>query len=351
MTDTTVDTGAPPLPGVNFVIDIKPPRDSDIPSEQRTRWTRWVHLLLTTVAIFGLPMLLTFLLGSIFNDSFRNLLVLGGFVGGGLIYAYVAPRWLFVYNPAWNAHVTDNPIGGDMIPYGPGLNPSLLWEQRSPDRNVPLSLITLLFELTVQSRTAQVKVTGTFQFRVDPEHLKNFVGVDDPTTIDKGLLAYVKSFITSRIAGIEADKALQNIEEFNRDLATNFMGYKPTVVAPGGTFTPVEFEIKYGIIVVNLIIDGLALAETAQETRDAVDEAKILHRVVAGLLGMEPEALAKQIADGTFPYSQYEKVLNRAMAISNNAKLDVTVVEGDVGALAAKLFTQFGGKQNNQGGK
>ena len=138
-------------------------------------------------------------------------------------------------------------------------------------------------------------------------------------------------------------RSKEALEALGRDLQTELMDSEGTLAA---------IHKKYGYKTVAIIIDKVSLPDDVAKTRNAIDEADALFEVVAKLHGMSKEDLtAATKPNGTITQAQYQKMLTRAMAISDNkTTVEVKVVEGlegsPAGAVAATLdaFSKGGKK-------
>jgi hypothetical protein len=95
-----------------------------------------------------------------------------------------------------------------------------------------------------------------------------------------------------------------------------------------------ELEIKYGAKTVNLFLETIQLPEAAQHTRDAVDEATQLIKIVAKLAGYTgdkaDEDYQRAVKTGTITHQQNKELMDRAMAVSNNnTRINVNTIEGN----------------------
>lgn len=257
--------------------------------------------------------------GSIFGDVGSFIGALAGFVAGGFFLGIISKR-LFVYNEEWSGYVTNNPFGGQNVAYGPGLHFSYPWEQRNQDGEYDLQVKTEPFELKAQTKSANVTVTGSFQYRIDLPHITKYIGAGE-STIKGGLIAFIKTFLTEELAKEDAEYDRTHLGQINAALRDKF------------TKGSSELERKYGIQTVNLFLETLQLPEEAQKTRDAVDEAKQLTKVVAELAGYTGKNAVKDyqeaVRTGAISHEQNKQLLDRAMAVSNNnARINVNTIEG-----------------------
>ncbi|MFA5942290.1 MAG: hypothetical protein WC798_01305 [Candidatus Paceibacterota bacterium] len=279
--------------------------------------------------------------GSMFGHAPIGLLV--GFGIGGAFVAQLAPSRMFVYNPEWTGYVTQDIFRGTMIPYGPGFHFSHWWEERNKQGNYSLKVITRDFRADVATQTAKVEISGKYEYAIDLALIVRAIGVDE-TTIESGITAFIESFLTSQCAGENADDVRKSIDKLNDNLADEFMCLQEqheNFECEEENKELASFGNKYGFITVSVVIDNIKLPEAAQKTRDAIDEAVALHSVVAAMYGISSEELKNMLASKTISVKDYNTMLNRALAASDNAKMNLNVIEADIPALIGKLADQF----------
>jgi hypothetical protein len=155
--------------------------------------------------------------------------------------------------------------------------------------------------------------------------ITNFVGIDE-TTIRDGFAALIRSFLSSRLAGFTLEEARNNIGNLNDELESSFMTL--AVDVKDSNVSAQEFEETYGIMTVILTIEGIDYPPAVQKTRDAKDEAEQQLGVVAQLYGMTVNALQKKIDSKEIPLADYNAMLDRAMAMSENATMSVKSYHG-----------------------
>lgn len=249
-------------------------------------------------------------------------LVVGFCVGIGLV-AWLVPNRMLVYNAEWTGYVTQNTFTGTMVPYGPGLHLSHWWEERNKDGNYSLKVTTQPFTASVATQTAQVIVSGKYGYAIDLARIVRAIGVDE-STIESGLTAFIDSFLTNWCSreGMTAEKVRSTINDLNAALALEFMGEE------NGGEERTKLEEAYGFITVSVVIDNIAFSPATQKTRDALDEAEVLLKIVARIYGHDPQVLAEKIRSGEISIERYNTMISRAMAASDNAtKMEVKVVE------------------------
>jgi len=315
---------------IGYRIDLKTPYDNQITS--RDRFGRGVNLVASLLLMYLLPAWFFWYWGSIMGIP-----IIGGFIGfavGGYVAARLIPSRFLINNPEWTAYVTQNMFTGKMVPYGPGLHPSYWWEQHSKEGNYPLNVITRSFTTSIATKTSKVVIGVEYEYAISLKDIMRAIGIDE-STIENGITAFIESFLISRCARDDAEKVRGDIDALNEALANEFMETET------GGRDPRSFENTYGFVTVGIVISSIALPEAVQKTRDAVDEAAQLHAVVAKLYGLPPEELSRKLASKEISLKDYNTMLNRAMATSDNAKMDVTVLEADIPALLGKVASRF----------
>ena len=199
---------------------IDPPEDHDVLPEDRNRSTRRLSAILAASTVMFSPALFgSFVGGSIFGPAGSWLFGVVGFGVGGYLLSNVVNRF-FVYNEEGSAYVPNDAIWGKNIPYGPGFHLSHFWEERNKDGNYKLEIATKTFEVSVQTTTANVTVTGSFQWRIDLALINRFIGIN-PSTVENGLLAFIKSFLTEELAKKDAEHARTTVSYTHLTLPTN----------------------------------------------------------------------------------------------------------------------------------
>ncbi|MHB8660717.1 MAG: hypothetical protein ACYC75_02145 [Minisyncoccota bacterium] len=318
-----------------YRVSLQKPGDSLITS--RDRFGRLVSLVFFAALMFAVPMYFCWFFAAVINIPRIGVLV--GIGIGGYLAANIIPRHFLVNNLEWTAFVTQDMFGGGMVPYGPGLHPAYFWEERSHGGNYPLDVITRPFVVGVSTKSSRVTIEGEYEYAMSLPYITLAIGIDE-STIHDGITAFIKNLLTRICAGKDAEWARKNIEHLNGELANEFM----SIEKADGTGS---FETRFGFRTVTLVITSVALPDAVQKTRDAIDEADQLLKVVAKLYGMTAAKLKKKLESGAISKAEYDKMLNRAMAESGSAKMNINVIEADGGALlaqAAVALTTKGGK-------
>lgn len=329
--------------------------DADIP---RNRTGRALFFIGSVVLASLIPGLIGgWLLGYIPASGTGTLGFILGAIGGQLAFANVAPLY-FVIVPQAQAFVTlndwmalfnvkGNPINVEGNPnntFGPGKSLEWPWVTRSRRSNLSLQVITISFTEEVPGKDTQLKVKGSYQFKVDILNASKFVGIDE-STIRGGAIDLILSEISQTLSGESADEAKGNIQNFNDKLGERFGvgGKDPNSTAP----EVAEFENRYGISSVAVTITGIDLPEDVQKTRDAIDESAQAVRSVAAMFGMTPEELKAKLKDGKISLENYIEMLDRTLAQGGASSMSIQALKfGGLEALAAAIAGKFG-----QGGK
>ncbi len=317
------------VPRKGYRINLKPPHDREA---RRGKALRWVNLLGTTAVVTLAPIGFFAYWGSFVGSGTTKFGILVGIAAAAALDTLLLRRML-VSNPEWAAYVTLDPFRGENIPYGPGWHPTHWWEERNKDGNYSLEVVTKTFKVMVQTKTAQVEVTGMFEYQVDLSGITNFIGIDE-STIDTGFTGYIQAYLTEKFAEKTAEEARSSINSVNSDLGAEFMGVEDET---GDTVA--DFEKKYGLRTVSVVVSGLALPANVQKARDAIDEGAQLFAIIAATLGIDTQELKARIDDGRITKADFAEYRREAMAISDNAKMEYKRIDGNVGATVADALT------------
>lgn len=301
----------------NYASDLSPVRDKDI---DRDRFGRHIVGLLTTAVIFMIPIAVAGYWDTLVGGSGIIGSVLG-FCVGTAIASTVIPSKILIDNEENTAYVTLNPFTGKMVAYGPGWHVSYPWEQRNADGTMSLELVSSEILLTVPTMTSEVKLTGIHQYSRSLRYIIKAVRLDSDQ-VEKDLLKLIIGRISEWASQMpDAMAAVNDVPNLNARLAQIF-------VDPPADFKA-GFDYRYGIENALVAITSATLHDDLQRTRDAVEEAKTLFAVVAGLYGLTPDKLDKKLDSGAIKPEQYREMLNRAMAVSkNDTKMNIHVIEG-----------------------
>jgi len=328
------------MPQVGYRIEIERPTD-DMTS--RVRESRVLSAVISSALIIVIPIILIGILGSLMHSGTTGLII--GFIIGGIALSDIAPKRMIVINPEWCGYVTQDIFSkGAMVSYGPGVHASHWWEQRNADGNYSLEVKSQPFNVGVTTASGKVIFEGQYEYAIDLSVMDLAIGIDQGV-VKKGITAFIDNFLTVRFADMKSKevRSKEALEALGRDLQTELMDSEGTLAA---------IHKKYGYKTVAIIIDKVSLPDDVAKTRNAIDEADALFEVVAKLHGMSKEDLtAATKPNGTITQAQYQKMLTRAMAISDNkTTVEVKVVEGlegsPAGAVAATLdaFSKGGKK-------
>lgn len=290
--------------------------------------------IISSVLIIAVPIILIGFLGSLMNSGTTGSII--GFILGGIALSNIAPKRMVVINPEWCGYVTQDIFSkGAMISYGPGVHASHWWEQRNANGNYSLKVKPQSFNVGVATASGKVIFEGQYEYAVDLPVMDRAIGIDQEV-VGKGITAFIDNFLTVRFAGMKSEevRTKEELEKLGADLQTELMDSDGTLAA---------IHKKYGYKTVAIIIDKVSLPDDIAKTRNAIDEAEALFEVVAKLHGMSTEELKTATKKGgTITQAEYQKMLTRAMAVSDNkTTIEVKVVEGlegsPAGAVAATL--------------
>lgn len=322
---------------VGYRIEIERPTDAAI---VRDRGSRRASALVSSLVIAAVPIILLGLLGSIWDSTTTGCIV--GFTISGIILSIVVPKRMLVINEEYAGYVTqDIRDKGKMILYGPGVSASHWWEQRNAEGNYSLKVDTKPFSIGVMTKSGKVIFDGEYERAIDLPFMDRAIGVTQ-SVVDKGITAFIENFLTVQCADRNTTqvRSQEALEKLGRDLSAVLMDESGTLAA---------IRNKYAYKTVAIIISNVTLPEEVTKTRSGIDEAEALFEVIAKLHGRTPDELKALIANGTVTEAQYQKMLTRAMAVTDNkTSINVSVIEGLEGnsggaAKAAALFNSLNG--------
>ena len=294
----------------------------------RNRIGRWIFLISSAL---GIPILTgTFLqlsIGPLLEfPGETSLLWITGWLLGGEIFARISPNY-WVMIPQVQFFVTLNPFrsffGSKDDPnviYGPGGDgPSYPWERRSRKSNGTLEVITVEWSEDVPGKDALLLVSGSYQFQVDLRRADRFIGIDE-STIRGGIIDLIKSHVSDKLSKRSVDSAKGKIGEFNIQLFEKF-GLNEKTSAKDKEVS--EFEEEYGIRTVKVTITGIDLTKETQKSRDSIDEGRSMKKAIVELYGMKLKTLHQRVEKGDISVEQYNEMIDRAFALSNNATMNI----------------------------
>ncbi|MEI7720014.1 MAG: hypothetical protein WCI89_02295 [bacterium] len=328
---TTAPTTTPLRKGLR--IDIAQPQDSDI--IDRDRALRWLVFGTTMILAFLTPPLLLYYWFSHIGPSVAWFGAFVGIVVGATVSVFTSWR-LVVSNEEWMAYATLNPFTGKRVLYGPGMHISLPWEERNASGEISLKAISVPFTVAVPTKTSNIISKGLLDYQVDLGNLGSYIGVDE-STIQRGFLAYVSSFLTSQISNGTMEEARGRVDEINDALADEFMGVAIPATSVGASSSSVtEFERKFGIRVVSIFISQMELPPEVQRARDGQDEAVRISMICADLMGLTKAQFDAKVFDGSITPTDFADVQRRAMVITGNATAHYDRIDGNASAIVMR---------------
>ncbi|HUY05271.1 MAG TPA: hypothetical protein VMV62_00945 [Candidatus Paceibacterota bacterium] len=316
------------IANVGYRIDLRKPDDSQV---NRDRFSRWLSLIACTIIMYAGPTGILWYWGSLIGYPFIGSLV--GFGVGGYIASIIIPDRFLINNQEWTAYVTQSMFNGKMVTYGPGLHPSHWWEERSKIGNYPLDVMTRSFVTSIATATSRIMIHTEYEYAISLHSVSLAIGIDE-STIEGGLVGFIQSFLTSKCATRSAEWARTNVETLNGALASEFMSTEVNRWKPG------NLERRYGFVTVSIVVSAVTLAEGVQNALDAIDEARTDRRIVAELYGITVEELNAKMASKEISQEDFNKSLDRAMTMSKEATMNVSVIEGGAAAVLVEGGTK-----------
>jgi regulator of protease activity HflC (stomatin/prohibitin superfamily) len=229
----------------------------------------------------------------------------------GLLVAAVIP-WVTVQVPYTWGLVAENSFTGNPVVYGSGWHFRYPWETITEESNIDLRERTRIFEgLTIASKSDELKVKISFQWKPDLMNLATFRRMDD-STIESGFFEPIERFVSSSFAGMTADEARESQSVLSRLILAAFRGNVDEAIGniPSTHDRREELEREeklfagevggleegFGIKVVQVNVSDVDFSEEVRKARAAVAEHKSLERVCHQIAGSKEafEALSPQ---------------------------------------------------------
>ena len=127
----------------------------------------------------------------------------------GFLVALVVPL-ITVYVPYTWGLVAENSFSGEPVVYGSGWHWSYPWEQVTEESNISLEERTSVHEgLTMATKTDEMRVKISFQWRPDLAHLAVFRRMDE-SIIKQGIFEPLERFISTLFAMMDAEQVKEN---------------------------------------------------------------------------------------------------------------------------------------------
>lgn len=326
---------------------------------RRNRTARWLQLGLVSVSTLALGYYVPGYLGAFMTGGWgrlADLFSISGVIAGAWYLGNLIPRKGLLTVPTVQGFITQDPFEvyyrgplsflktedldgseteeqptGTMVVYGPGLHPTYIWESRDENGNHSLEVITKTFVERLPTKTAEVVVTVSLQYKAHLADLRRFAG-NDATTIESGIESFVRSFLSTRLAKMTSDQAKNKIAELNQELADEFRG------RTDGEQPITAFERGYGIHVTTLVIEGIDFGPKVQESRDAKDRAAQIRKIIVQMTGLTEKEL-KVIARED--KQRYKELVDQALVQAGQATMNVQVVQGTAGNAMAAGFANM----------
>lgn len=308
-------------------------------SVERNRTSRtWVDILLA-ISTLLIPALI---LGAISKD------LIGWKTPGGILGVFAGWRILKELLPRMRGSVRLNHafLTVDAIKtllrfkdpytlYGPGDHFTHVTEQRDERNNISLDEATQSFNVTVNTKTGPVLGEGSFRLRprFEKEALIAFIG--GVASIPGDIEDLIKAALTAEMTPLTVDEALERTDTMNTMLHQKFGMGDPNSKDPAVS----ALEKRFGIVMGDVTLAALRLTPDAEKTRAGIDEAVVVAKGTAVILGFVDETKANgktvtaeqkmrnALARGKLTQDQIDKARDRFMAVSDNIKMTLDTNE------------------------
>lgn len=243
----------------------------------------------------------------------------------GVLVAAIVP-YFTVYVPYTWGLVTENSFSGEPVVYGAGWHWSYPWEQATEDSNISLEERTSIHEgLSIASKTDEMKVKVSFQWRPNLAHLATFRRMDE-STVNQGIFEPLERFISTLFAVMNAEEVRKN-----QSILSN-LAYKAfknaSVESEVARDNPLhdtllqelaqfrarakDLEASFGIYVVQVNISDVDFSEDVKKARAAKAEhvplMELYHQLAGGKERYE-----------SLPFELQSKLREEARVLSGNA--------------------------------
>ncbi|MDO8676450.1 MAG: SPFH domain-containing protein [Candidatus Azambacteria bacterium] len=284
------------------------------------------------------------LLGSlIFGPKYGSLL---GLAIGSILVGSTIKVWVISVPEITGLVTIDLFHQGILHPYGPGLHFRYPWEQVKEGNYINLRLVTQERNETYPSGDGPaILIRWSFQYKPRLEALPTYIAVDE-TTINEGLINIGSSYLSAKIASLDAEETRKKRPEIEAELLKK---YEPILNRQPNE--PLSVEELYGIDLIKVSLADVDYEKTYQQARTTNIVAKRIKQTAKDLQTKE---------DGTPNTVSDKDALNTALIINGDIEKNVQEVEGEgLQALSGIIMASakaIGGKgdakgKNKKGGK
>lgn len=312
---------------------------------ERQRGARTAVFFLTPVVLLSFGALLTGILAKIFiGDLFFSIgLIIGAVLG---FVSFLAIKHMFVVeNNTTGLLVTLDRLKsllGDKevnVFYGPGTHLSFPWEARFAENNIPVLEVAEEFSFPVMCKDGTLEVFASFRLRPDFKNPINYLS---------GVGAAAKDFKALQIAAITKElhqqtmqAALDGSEALNKKLHAEFAGEGVTDLT--------DFEQRFGVRTGDVTVSNMLMSNEAQRTRTALNEASVVSKGTAILLGFETvEAMVIALDVGKITQEAIDRARREFRIISGNMDgAEVKRYEVDITGLSPEAATAISSLAKN----
>lgn len=274
----------------------------------------------------GLFLAVGLFLASLLGWPFGGLAIAASLYLGGRTVALTVPYITAIVKYPWGL-VTQDMITGNPVVYGAGLHFKLPWETVEEKSNISLEDRTTIEQnLTIATKSDELKVKISFQWRADLKNLATFFRLEDSTKA--ALFEPIERFVSTSFADMTAEEARQSQSILSRLLLAAFKGTVEEAISKippnhdkWDVFVKEErlfaedvqnYEKQYGIHVVQVNVSDVDFSDEVKKARAGLAE----HRSI--------EELYYSIAGGKDAYSalslnERAKIRAEARVITGNA--------------------------------
>jgi hypothetical protein len=298
--------------------------DGEIERDRRSRIFIAIAVILLTIAI---PAALG---GHITGDLFTYAPV-GQFLGavlGAFLLRYLTPR-LRVSVRLNHAFITIDALKSffkikDVYTvYGPGEHASYFWEVREAKNNVSLDEASQNLVAPVITRSGPATLEGSYRIRPRFKKLALVTFLGSVAVIAKEIEDLILAFITQKLAVETIETANEKLKDLNEELKKEFADKES------------ELEKRFGLVVGDVTLSRVRLRSDNEETRAGIDEAHVVAKGTAILLGFQDstdvdgkvtkaeDKVEEAIKNRTLTRTDVDKARDRFLALTKNIKMDL----------------------------
>jgi regulator of protease activity HflC (stomatin/prohibitin superfamily) len=221
------------------------------------------------------------------------------------------------------------------VVYGPGTHVSLPWEARFAKNNVPVTEVAEEFSFPVICKDGTLTVQASFRLR--PDFRRPIEYISGVGSVGSDMKALVQTAIVKHLQKLDIQQALEGKDVLNEELRIEFV--------EGDS----DFEKRFGVQVGDVTVSNLLPSDEVQRTRSALNEAEIVARGTALLLGFKTVAAMNKALDaGSITRQQADEARREFRIISGNMEgANINRYEVAVSGLSPEVATAISNLLNN----